>query len=278
VNRAGFSLLALLSLWNAPVAAQRAGEPTVLLSFSGGLASGPSLWRVAQPICVWMTVPGGYECETGGSGTVNDTLALTRRITTGLAAGLSLYWFASPRIGWRFDLSYQSEAISDRCSPAVPFQPDPDQKNRQACDSFTAGQASLSFVSGSASLIVRPLPTAVVSPYVRVGAGVGLESGETLAAGGAFTANGETLTRQFIQDSSSGAVRPFGTFAIGLLCGSGPATRFGLEAGDLLVPAARVTGPADATGKAPRATRLIHNLSVTLSIAMVLNGRHARRY
>ena len=55
----------------------------MLLTISGGASSGQHLWKVSQPLCVWQTVPGGYQCEQGSSGLIEDTLAMSRRIATG---------------------------------------------------------------------------------------------------------------------------------------------------------------------------------------------------
>ena len=269
--------LALLVPTPALAAAQEAGQPTVFLTIYGGVASGQSLWRVNQPLCVWVTVPGGYQCQQGSSGTVQDTLALSRRVTTGFSAGIGLTKFFGPRIGARVDFWYAEEAIQDRCS-ATSFQPDSDQKNLQTCDSFSRDDASLSLVGLSGSALLRPFPNGALSPYLRLGGGLVIPTGETLAASGSFTANGEALSRQLIQDSSGQGPRPFGVFAVGLQSGAGVSSRVQLEVSDLILPLARVTGPADAAGRAPRSNTLTHQFTVTAGIAVVFSGHRGRRY
>ena len=269
--------LSLAVLIPTLVAGQDAGQPTVILAVYGGLASGQSLWRVNQPLCVWVTVTGGYQCETGPSGTVNDTLALSRRLTQGLSIGIGLSKYFTAGVGGRVDFWYAAETIQDRCSATV-FQPDSDQKNFQTCESFSADKVSLSLVGLSGSALLRPFPRGTVSPYVRLGAGVVLPTGEMLAASGAFAANGEVLSRQLIQDSSGQGPRVFGVAAVGLQSGVGMSSRFQVEVGDAILALTRVSGPAELSGTAPRSTVLTHHFSLTIGFAFVFSGHRGRRY
>lgn len=272
--------LALLLLVSPAVgaSAQVAGEPTVFLTFYGGVAAGQASWRVNQPLCVWQTVIGGYQCEQGPSGPVNDTLTLSRGITTGLSLGIGLTKYLDQRIGFRVDLFYAEESISDHCGPASTFQADSDRKNQQACDQFSADNASLGLIAVAGSMLVRPFPTSSFSPYLRIGTGVVLPTGETLAASGSFFANGRTLTRQIITDSSGQGPRPYGLVAVGIQSGTALASRFQIEVQDAVIPLERIRAPADGNGRAPKTRSWTHNLSLTVGFAMVLSGRRGRRY
>ena len=261
----------------ALVAGQDAGEPTVFLAVYGGLASGQSLWRVNQPLCVWVTVTGGYQCETGPSGPVNDTLTLSRHLTQGLSIGAGLAKYFSPHIGGRVDVWYAEEVIQDQCTTAA-FQSDSAGKNLQTCDSFSRDEASLSLVGVSGTALLRPFPNGLFSPFLRLGAGLVIPTGETLAASGAFTSNGQVLSRQLIQDSSGQGPRPFGLVAAGFQFGTGVASRVQLEASDAVFALNRVAGSADVTGRAPRSTILTHHLSFTIGFAFVFSGHRGRRY
>ena len=265
----------LISLLLIPPAAagQVAGQPTVFLTLYGGVASGQSLWRVNQPVCVWQTVPGGYQC-----GPTTDTLTLSRRVTTGLSAGVGIAKFFDPHLGGRLDLWYVQESIQDRCSAASGFQADPDQKNEQACTNFSADDATLDLVGLAASALVRPFPSSSFGPYLRLGTGIVIPPGETLAASGEFMANGNDLSRQMVTDSSGEGPRPYFLLAAGLQTGLGVSSRFQLELADAIVPVDRITGPADANGQAPRVRSMTHNVSLTLGFALVFSGHHGRRY
>ena len=278
VTRPALGLLALLACPAAVLSGQHTSQPGTLVSFSAGLASGPVLWHITQPLCLWGTVPGGYQCSVNGSGLVEDTLSLTRRVSVGPTLGVGITRFVGARVAWRLDFTYASLAIDDRCAPAAPYQDDPDAKNRQTCENFTADNASLSFLSVSGGLFVRAFPAAALTPFVRLGGGLTLKSGETLAAAGAFSASGETLTRQMVTDSSDLSVEPFAAFAVGLELGTQSATRFQLEVQDVAVPLARLTGPGDIEGRAPSSTKLIQTFSLTLGVALVPGGSHRRRY
>lgn len=265
----------LLSLLLVPPAAvgQVAGQPTVFLTLYGGVASGQSLWQVDQPLCVWQTVPGGYQC-----GPTNDTLTLSRRVTTGFSAGIGFAKFFDPRLGARIDVWYVQESMQDRCTSANGFQADPDQKNEQTCSSFVADAQSLDLVGLAASALLRPFPSSSFSPYLRLGTGIVIPTGETLAASGAFMASGGDLSRQMITDSSGEGPRPYLLAAAGLQTGVGVNSRFQLELADAIVPIDRLTGPADANGQAPRVRAMMHSFSLTLGFALVLSGHHGRRY
>ena len=269
--------MALLFL-PAAARAQTGGEPAVLLNFYGGFVTGPELWHVRQPLCVWVTAVGGYQCEPSGSGFVEDTLDLTRTLAAGFTAGGGMTWFFTPRLGAQVEFVYADETLLDRCAPAAPLQPDPDNKNRQTCDSFGGSNRSLSTVRIAGSVVIRPLPRAAFSPYVRAGGGFTLQTGEVLAAGGDFVTAENQLTRVLVRDSSASALRPFGTVTAGLEVGTGAAPRFRVEVSDLLMSVDRLTGPADVNGVAAHGATLTHNVSLTLGLSMVLSGLRGHRY
>jgi len=273
--------LALSLLLCAPVlhaTAQDADEPIVFLTFYGGFSTGQHLWQVNQPLCVWQTVIGGYQCESGPSGTVNDTLTLSRHISTGWMAGIGMTRYFSRHLGGRVDLWFADESIADACSAPGGFQPDSDQKNLQTCTHFTADHQSLSSVGLAASALLRPFPSGQFSPYLRAGAGLVIPTGETLSASGDFFANGRSLDRQMVVDSSGQGLRPYGVLAVGLQTGAGPTSRFQVEVSDALVPVDRITGPANSNGQAPHSRSLRHNFSATMGISLVLSGRRGHRY
>lgn len=271
--------LALLPLVVPPLlsaAAQSAGQPAVSLIIYGGVAGGQHLWQIDQPLCVWQTVPGGYQCESGASGPVNDTLHLTRRLGSGISAGVGLAKYFGPHVGVRMDLWIANESIEDRCS-AASFQPDSEQKNLQSCNQFSADNQSLSFVGVAGSALLRAFPGRSFSPYLRFGLGVVIPAGETLAASGTFSANGRTLPRQMVVDSAGVGARPYAVLGAGMESGTGN-TLFRLELTDAIVSIDRVTGPADISGQAPRGRSTTHNFTLTAGIAMVLSSRRGRRY
>lgn len=261
---------------------QSADQPTVALTFYGGLATGQPLWRIGrQPLCVWQTVVGGYQCEQGGSATVNDTLTLSRRATLGTNLGMAVTFFRSSHVGFRIALSYLNESLEDQCTPAVPFQTDSVRKNAQVCDSFSSSNASLSIITLSGGVEFRVAAQHAISPYVRIGGGLALQSGETLAASGTFfdpNVPGQPIERAIVSDSSASAIRPYVEFGLGLTSGIGRESRFRLELSDALVPLEQLTGPADASGRASRGMRLFNNPSLTLGIDLVLGSHHGRRY
>jgi hypothetical protein len=263
-------------------AAQSTDQPNVSVTFSGGFSTGQPLWQVRRlPLCVWEVAVGGYQCEQAGGATVADTLTLNRRVSWGTNVGIALTIFRDSHVGARVGLTYLNESIESRCTTAAPFQPDSMGKNSQVCSGFSSTSASLSVVALSGSAELRLLARTQFSPYVRIGGGVGIQLGETLAASGTFVDQNVTtqpIERTLIRDSSSDALRPFLEFALGLTSGIGSDSRFRLELSDMLVPLQRLTGPVDASGAAPHAARLFSNFSFTLGIDLVLGTHHGRRY
>jgi opacity protein-like surface antigen len=263
-------------------AAQSTDQPNVSVTFYGGFSTGQALWQVRKlPLCVWEVAVGGYQCEQAGGTTVADTLTLNRRVSLGTNVGIALTLFHDSHVGARIGLTYLNESIENRCTTAAPFQADTIGKNSQVCSSFSSTSASLSVVALSGSAELRLLARSQFSPYVRIGGGVGIQLGETLAASGTFVDQGVTtqpLERSLVRDSSSDALRPFLEFALGLTSGIGSGSRFRLELSDMLVPLQRLTGPVDASGAAPHAARFFNNFSFTLGIDLVLGSHHGRRY
>lgn len=276
------SLAALALLLTCRLAAQSTDQPNVELTIYGGFSTGQPLWQIGKlPLCVWEVAVGGYQCEQVGGATVADTLTLSRRVSWGTNLGIALTFFRDSHVGARVGLTYLNESIEDRCTTAAPFQADTVGKNSQVCTSFTSTSASLSVVALSGSVELRTSARRQLSPYVRIGGGVGIQLGETLAASGTFidpSMASQPLQRTLVRDSSSDALRPFVEFALGLTSGIGSGSRFRLEVSDVLVPLQRLTGPVDASGAAPHASRFFNNFSLTLGIDLVLASHHGRRY
>lgn len=277
---ANLSCLCLaLSLVLPRVTAGQAGnEARTALILYGGLAVGQRLSTVRQqPLCVLMTVPGGYQCEQGGSGPVNDTLTISRKVGAGELLGIGLVMFPRGHLGFRGEIFYMHHSLENQCAPNSAFQPDSQAKNQQVCDDFSATNSETNTVGRGGSLVLRAAPGKMISPYIRVGTGVGIRWGEVLAVAGNFSDQGRPLERSIVRDSNAQSLTGFLTTAVGLTSGSQGAS-FRVELGDIYSPIERATGPADASGHAPHSSVWRHSLSLVLGVDIVLDFKSGHRY
>jgi len=270
--------LAVLIVLPRLAAGQSGNETKTALMLYGGLVVGQRLSTVRQqPLCVLMTVPGGYQCEQGGSGPVNDTLAISRKVGAGELIGVGFGTFPYRHTGFRIDVFYSHQSIENQCSPNSAFQPDSQAKNQQVCDDFSATNSETNTLGLAGSVVLRASPGRMISPYIRVGTGLGLRWGEVLAVAGDFSDQGRPLERSIVRDSSAQSVLGFFSMAVGLTSGS-QGTSFRVELGDLYSPIERATGPADDSGHAPHGSVWRHSLSLVLGVDIVLDFKSGHRY
>lgn len=244
-----------------------------------GMSIGQPLWHISrQPLCVLQSVPGGYQCAQNAQGTVNDTLDLRRELSIGTRIGIAATVFGNAHLGGRVALAYVNESLIDQCTPAAPLQPDSIGKNAQVCSAMSSHSSSLGMVSLSGSIVYRLSPHHSMSPYARVGGGIAIAWGETLAASGAFIDHGRLIPQTIVRDSSGETAKPFAELALGVTSGLGVESRIQVDVSDLIFAVQRLLGPADAAGNAPHAGKLVHNLSLTFGIAFVFGAHRERRY
>lgn len=268
-----------VTLWFPGFAScQKGSESRTAVILYGGLSVGTGLSSVPrQPLCVFVTVPGGYQCEQSGGTIVNDTLTITRKVGVGTAVGIGFITFPRSHVGLRADLLYVHQTLEDHCAPISAFQPDSQAKNEQVCNDFTAKNAETNVVGLAGSVVLRTAPGGALVPYVRLGGGFGVRWGEVLAVAGNFLDNGTPLERYIVRDSSSESVIGFVTASLGVNSGSG-GTGFRFELSDLFVPIQRATGPATPSGEAPHGMVFRHSFSVTIGVDIILDSQSGHRY
>jgi hypothetical protein len=265
------ALLALACLSAGTATAQTASRTQIALTILGGAVSGHSLWDVPiQPIAVY---------DTQGQPTgVNDTVHLTREVTSSIVVGASATYFLSRHLGVHAEISYVGLPFDDSCTGT--FHPDAEQKNQQACDDIQSRSGAGGAVSLFAGATFRVTAGRRLTPYIRANIGVVSQPHSSVqVAGDYLTVVGPSPLRMIVDPSPRRSSALFG-MAVGVTT---PVSKSGgyqlrIEARDLITSFERVTGPASSGLIAPTATRSYHHFSLILGLDVVLEQTRGRRY
>jgi hypothetical protein len=265
---AACAFLLLLSVSSA--VAQTPSRAQLILTILGGAVSGHSLWDVPiQPVAV--LDPSGQ--PTG----VNDTVHLTREVTSSIVVGASATYFFSPHYGIHAEISYLGLPYDDSCTGT--FHPDTENKNQQVCNDI----ASRSGAGGSINLYmgatVRAAAGRSFSPYLRGNIGIVTMPHSSVAMIGNFFPGPQQIP--FINDPSPRSSAPMFGLAAGFTqpLGRDGGYQVRLEFRDAITSYERVTGPADpSTLLAPTESKSYHHFSLILGLDVVLEKARGRRY
>ncbi|HTR22223.1 MAG TPA: hypothetical protein VMH88_15335 [Gemmatimonadales bacterium] len=267
---------AILALGSTRLTAQGTGsQPNLILSLFAGVAAGHSLWSVGQqPLCVYGPEVGGvFTCSS-----INDTLQLSRTVTSSIVAGASATYFPSSHIGYQLELYYLGQSYDDTCSASQFDTTDVNQVNAQVCNSVTSSAPSSGAIGFFGGVVYRAAPTATISPYIRGGLGLISYSGGTIAMAGDFAENSQIFTRSIYFDENPKTTSFSAQFGVGITMRTSPGYQFRLELRDAIADLAYVTGPAPASGVPPTATKWFHNVLLTIGLDVVLEQKRGRRY
>ena len=265
-------LLGLLALASAPLASaagQRGSQPTLVLTIMGGTVTGHSLWRVdKQPLCV-----GAASC-TGQY----DTLNIGRSIGSSLVLGAAGTYFLTPNVGVHLEISYLGLPVDSDCT-ALFLNPDVENKNEQICNDIQAQAASGGAIAIFGGLTFRAASRRAFSPYVRANIGIVNQSQSTIeVVGGYQDGSGAFFDRQVVVDNDPHRNTLLIGGAAGFTSPIGSGYQFRLEIRDIVTSLNRLTGPANALGVGPTATRSYHHIALTLGFDVVLEKSRGRRY
>ena len=272
----------VLSRWSLVVAvlglpappssiAQERPEPRLVLSAFAGIAGGRHLWAInRQPLFVL-----GTEAAPR-----YDTLRLSRDIRPGPVLGFAGSFFQSPSLGITGEIIFLGLSTDDHC--AVTYEnpgADPFTRNAVLCADIDEHSVSPTTVGFYAGATYRAFPRAFASPYLRAEVGVATRSGSTVDTEGAYIdAGGAVRRRAVIVDAPSATPVPSAGVALGVMIPVAAGHQARLELRDQLIPVKRATGVADALATAPTSTALVHSVSLTAGIDIVLERKRGRRY
>jgi len=246
---------------------QRGSEPTLVLRLSAGmLVTSPTLWSdPRQPVIV----PGTERSATP----LFDTLSLARDFTTGLAFGLHAVYFPKPWAGVSAAVQYLGLTLHDACG-GVYFDPTLGTPNREMCSAIQGAQRSLGAVQLEAGGVLRPLPRAAVSPYLRAAVGLVAYSASTVYLEGPRA----TGIQVIIDDPQPRHASPTLTWGMGITSALSPGYGMHLEAREVTAAFDHVTGPADRLARAPASSRYTTHIVFSLGLDIVLDAKRGRRY
>lgn len=261
-------VLALSSVPLASAAGQRGSQPSLVLTILGGAVTGHSLWRVdKQPLCVGAACTGQY-----------DTLAIGRSIGSSLVLGAAGTYFVRPNVGLHVEISYLGLPVDSDCT-ALFLNPDTENKNEQICNDIQSQSATGGAIAIFGGLTFRAASRRSFSPYVRANIGIVNQSRSTIeVVGGYRNASGAFFDRQVVVDNDPHRTSLLVGAAAGFTSPVGSGYQFRLEIRDVVTSLNRLTGPANALGVGPTATRNYHHIALTLGLDVVLEKSRGRRY
>lgn len=264
-----FALAAIAACAAAPrAAAQTRQQPTLIFTIYGGTATGHEIWHITrQPM-------------PARDGNPPDTARLSRRLNSGLAAGLMATLFPSAYFGLQGEIAFRTFGLDDACAAVVPFQPDVYGRNQALCDNISASANTGSVLSVHVGGTARAAPRGAISPYARASVSLTHMAISTVAITEAepIDSIGNELERAFILDDAPRRTAFGLTLGGGLTFQVSPSYQFRLEVRDDIATLERVTGPASALAIAPTEIAVFHHLVLLFGIDIVLEQKRGRRY
>lgn len=265
--------LALALAGARPARAQTPDQPNLIFTISGGWLTGGSLWRVGRQIAPVQSSPGFTW----------DTLALARLLRPGLAASLTATYFRSPHWGWAAEVGFFGIGTEARCAPVVPYKPDSDNKNQQACDYLQGENVRGSAVGFLAGLIWRPT-TGGAQPFLRAAVGPAVLGSSYVEMAAPVIINSGPGNLFFMAEKTERRVTWMLSLGAGMMLPIASGYQLRLEARDIIVPLPIPTGPAvpdTISGQLPYApvgTKIMHVPTITVGLDVVLEKKRGRRY
>jgi hypothetical protein len=264
-------MLVLIAAAPPPVVAQSNPQPTIVLTISGGVVTGHSLWTIEkQPLCL---LGAG-----GGCSGLYDTLRIARSISPSLILGASGTYFSSPNLGFHAEISYLGLPIDDTCTPLFLNPDPPSQRAQQMCDNITGAGGTGGAINIFVGATLRASSRKTLSPYARFNIGLVNLSTSTTEVVGAYADASGVQERQIVEDLGGSGARFMTGAAIGLTTPVGTGYQFRLEVRDVVTSLTRVTGPANDLAIAPTEDKYYHHLGLVFGLDIVLERKRGRRY
>jgi opacity protein-like surface antigen len=266
--RAALAALAVVAALLAPraAAAQATRDQarlifTIFASYNGG----GDLWSVAeQPV----RFPNFDPSEV-------DSVAVGRKVSSGLGLGVSATYFPSPTIGYVGEVSLLGLGYEDDCAIV---SPPTNETGQFVCDDIDAADRGASMVLLSLGVVARAMSQGVVSPYLRAGLGLAVGSQSSLRMYGQTDATQGEIFLVY-EDESSTRVTPAFLLGGGLTAQISPGVQLRAEARDNYTGFAVVTGPTTTDGLVPSSkTEYKHVWTFSLGVDIVLERKRGRRY
>jgi hypothetical protein len=244
----------------APASAQRTGDRAQLVfTISGAYIGGKGLWTVpAQPV---QDPP------------LEDSFFLNRSINGTFGAALSGTYYKGEHIGLNAEAFLIGLGYDDACRLNGPAQ---SAFNRDVCADIDRQDRSAAAVVLSAGGVFRFASRELISPFVRVGAGILISNQSSVLTQGTGT-NGALLI--VYDDAKDTRVSPALQIGAGATVPMGKGFQLRWEVRDNIVGVERVTAAIPAPRFEPPHDRAYkHLFSVLIGIDVILERQRGRRY
>lgn len=261
------------------LAAQNEPGPNLILSVSAGVMTGTDLWHLPAQ-------------QLGAFGGQRDTIAIGRRIGSGITASVSAQYFRTPHLGYAFEVGYFDIGTEGECAPVGTFKssaPGAEVPNQIACDATNNGKFATSMVAFETGITYRFLPAGTVSPYLRVMGGLAALSGTFVETTPTIYAPQTCQANNFatpdcpytlLDAKASPTVTWIASLAVGNTFHIAPAYNARLEIRDVItsLPVGTDSGMVNGVATAQTGWKLRHMLNLRLGFDVILERSHRRRY
>jgi hypothetical protein len=259
------ALAAIAAFAGSPVAAQRTADQARLsLGLSAGATTGTGLWSIrGQPIFT--------------SSVFVDTVNLTRRSRGALAVVFHGTYFPSEHWGFTGEAMLIGLGLEDECELTFASG---SGRGAEICNSINGDESPGSAVALSIGTLYRIMSRKVISPYVRVNAGLVVSQHSTVQTDGFFLSSGEQTRFTVYADPTRRQAAPVLGLGVGFTAAMGRGYQLRWELRDNIVGVDRVTGPTFGTPnlEPEHDTGLKHVWSMTFGFDVILERRRGRRY
>jgi hypothetical protein len=208
----------------------------------------------------------------------SDTFRLGRRIRPTVSFGFSGIYFPGNHVGWTGEAYLIGLGFEDRCTEVYASG---SGRNSRVCQSIDQGEKAATAVALNGGLIYRVASRAVISPYLRLAAGVLFTTQSSVRMVGQFPSaeTGELADVTIYPDDHDSRVAPTGVLGLGFTSAVGHGYQLRWEVRDNIAAVRAVTGATLVDGTPPpTATRIKHLISLNVGFDVVLERRRGHRY
>jgi hypothetical protein len=255
-----------LALPALPASAQRTGDRTRLVfTVSGAYIGSKGLWTVpAQPI------------PNPPLPSPEDNFFLSRSSTGNLGVGVSGTYYKGEHVGLNAEAFLVGLGFDDSCRLNVPPQ---SAFNQDVCEDIDRQEKSAAAVVLSGGAVFRFASRELVSPFVRVGAGILISNQSSVKiVGSGQTSDGRSLLIVYDDDNDTRA-SPALQIGAGATVPMGKGFHLRWEVRDNIVGIEQVTSATTVPRIEPPHERgYKHLFSVLIGVDIVLERQPGRRY
>lgn len=257
------ALTGALTTLAGPASAQSTGDQARLVfTVSAAYVAGADLWHVPdQPVR-----GGGFD--------------VARAIQSRAGAAMAASYFKGENFGLTADIFIFELAYADACRQARPG----DELNQLGCIDIDEAEHSALAAVFSVGGIFRIASREIVSPFVRVGAGILASNQSSILMSGLATLPGEpgdtppTLIQVYNDDHNARIGGALG-LGVGLTTPISSGFQFRLELRDNILGIEHVEGPSpEGNFNPPHSVDYKHLVSLIAGIDLVLERHRGRRY